>query len=68
MEEELIATARATAKSRDTTLNALVRKWIQDYTDGASRRERLERMFEETKDLDLSGHRLLTREQMNERR
>ena len=67
VEEELIAKAREAAKARDTTLNDLVRKWIREYADGTSRRERLERMFAESKDLDLGGTKL-TREQMNERR
>lgn len=67
VEEEVIAKAREAAKHQDTTLNELVRKWISDYAEGTSRREILENMFKNLKDLDLSGPKL-TREEMNERR
>ena len=66
VEEAVIAKARETAKAHDTTLNELVRKFIQDYADGTRRRDRLEQMFKDLKHLDAS--RKFTRDEMNERR
>lgn len=67
VDKEHIAKAREIAKSQGTTLNDLVRGWIQTYADRAERRRAMERVFEDLKDLDLGGTKL-TREQMNERR
>jgi hypothetical protein len=67
VDEELIAKARETAKVQGTTLNDLVREWIQTYANRAERRREMEKVFEDLKDLDLGGTKL-TREQMNERR
>jgi hypothetical protein len=67
VEEELIAKARETAKAQGTTLNELVREWIQHYGGREERRRRIQRVFDDLKDLDLSGPKL-THEQMNERR
>jgi hypothetical protein len=67
VEEEQIAKAREMAKAQGTTLNDLVREWIQTYANRAERRRAMEKVFEDLKDLDLGGTKL-TREQMNERR
>ena len=67
VEEDLIAKAREMAKAQGTTLNDLVREWIQSYVGRAERRRAMEKVFEDLKDLDLGGTKL-TREQMNERR
>lgn len=67
VEEEVIAKAREAAKNENTTLNELVREWIEQYAGRQERRQALEKMFDKLKDLDLSGPKL-TREEMNERR
>ncbi len=67
VEEEVIAKAREAAKNENTTLNELVREWIEQYAGRQERRQALEKMFDKLKDLDLSGPKL-TREEINERR
>ena len=67
VEEEVIAKAREAAKNENTTLNELVREWIEQYAGRQKRRQALEKMFDKLKDLDLSGPKL-TREEINERR
>ena len=67
VEEEVIAKARAAAKTQGKTLNDMFRVWIQTFAESEERRRHIEKAFELLKDLDLSGPKL-TREEMNERR
>jgi predicted HicB family RNase H-like nuclease len=45
VEEDLIAKAREMAKAQGTTLNDLVREWIQSYVGRAERRRAMEKVF-----------------------
>jgi hypothetical protein len=62
---DLIEQARAEARCRKTTLNALFREWLEDLARRDERRERVKAVFEEMGQYDAGGK--FTREEMNER-
>jgi hypothetical protein len=63
--EELIELARAEARERKTTLNALFREWLEDLARRDERRERVDAVFDEMAEYNAGGS--FTREEMNER-
>jgi predicted transcriptional regulator len=64
-DEEVIELARAEARARKTTLNALFRDWLDDIAQREHRREQVDAVFEEMAEYDAGG--TFTREEMNER-
>jgi hypothetical protein len=64
-DERLIEQARAEARARNTTLNALFREWLEEVAQREERRREIGRVFEEMKKYEAGGP--FTREQMNER-
>lgn len=66
VEEEVIAKAREAAKNENTTLNELVREWIEQYAGREKRRESIQKFFQAFEGVDLGPK--MTREEMNERR
>lgn len=70
-DERLIEQARATARSRKTTLNAEFRKWLETYAAHATKdRQQLVRDYDALmKRLSYvnTGGRKFTRDEMNER-
>ncbi len=66
VEEAVIAKAREAAKAEGTTLNELVREWMENYVGGKDRRDALEKFFASFADVDLSGP-TRTREERHER-
>jgi hypothetical protein len=63
---EVIELARQEARSRNTTLNALFREWVEDLAARDERRRKVTRAFEEL-DAHIPHVPKLTREEMNER-
>jgi hypothetical protein len=64
-DERTIELARAEARSRNTTLNALFREWLHDLAARDERRAKITKLMEEMKHYDLGGP--YTRDEMNER-
>ena len=64
-DEGLIEQARAEARARKTTLNALFREWLEDIAQRDARRERVDAVFEEMAHYNAGGK--FTREEMNGR-
>jgi hypothetical protein len=64
-DERLIEQARAEARARKTTLNALFREWLEEVARREERRREIGRVFEGMKNYEAGGP--FTREQMNER-
>jgi hypothetical protein len=62
---EVIELARQEARSRNTTLNALFREWVEDLAARDERRKSVQRLLERTSEFDSGGP--FTREEMNER-
>ena len=63
-EEELIAKAREIAREEKTTLNAVFRRWLKQYTERKKEHE-LDKVMEKM-DYAVAG-RKFTRDEMNER-
>ena len=64
-DEQLIELARAEARARNTTLNALFRDWLEDLAKRDERRARIDAVWEEMANYDAGGR--FSREDMNER-
>lgn len=64
-DEVLIEQARAEARARKTTLNALFREWLEDIAQRDARRARVDAVFEEMARYNSGGK--FSREEMNER-
>ncbi|KAF0095301.1 MAG: hypothetical protein E1N59_796 [Puniceicoccaceae bacterium 5H] len=64
-DETLIEQARAEARARHTTLNALFRDWLADMAQREKRRDKVEEIFARMNAYNAGGH--FTREEMNER-
>ena len=62
---EVIELARQEARSRNTTLNALFREWVEDLAARDERRKSFRSLLERTSEFDSGGP--FTREEMNER-
>lgn len=64
-DEHLIELARAEARARKTTLNALFRDWLADIARRDEARKRADEVIRRMSDFDAGGP--FTREEMNER-
>ena len=62
---QTIELARAEARSRKTTLNALFREWIEDLAARDARRKKISTLMDDMKAYNAGGP--FTRDQMNER-
>ncbi len=62
---EVIELARQEARSRNTTLNALFREWVEDLAARDERRKSVQQLLARTSEFDSGGP--FTREEMNER-
>ncbi len=65
-DEDLIAQARKTAESQNTTLNAAFREWLEDYASRSGDLAAYDRVMERLRGRVVS-HGPYTRDEMNER-
>ena len=66
-DERLIESARERARAEHTTLNALFRRWLTDYTQRKEQAERAMAVIDRISSYASSGGRKFTRDEMNER-
>ena len=64
-DENLIEMARAEARKRKTSLNALFREWLEELAKREESRKRADEVIRRMSDFDSGGS--FTREEMNER-
>ncbi len=64
-EEELIAKAREIAREEKTTLNAVFRRWLKQYTERRKVSEEYDKVMEKMN--YVRAGRKFTRDEMNER-
>jgi predicted transcriptional regulator len=64
-DDELIEKARATARALGTTLNAVFREWLVQFTSSEGDTRNLEAMMKNLRHIRAGRH--FTREEMNER-
>jgi len=64
-EESLIERARLLAKQRRTTLNALFREWLEEFTARSAKVEEFDALMKRLKHVNAGRH--FTRDEMNER-
>jgi hypothetical protein len=67
-DEKLIEAARERARAEHTTLNALFRRWLADYTQRQQQADRAMAVIRDIQRYARSGGRKFTRDEMNERR
>ena len=64
-DEDLIEQARLLARARHTTLNAVFREWLAEYTASPGAAQDLDALMDRLRHVRSGGH--FTRDQMNER-
>jgi hypothetical protein len=64
-EETLIDKARLTARANNTTLNAVFRAWLEEYTSGHDRVEKYKGLMRDLLHIESQGP--YSRDEMNER-
>jgi hypothetical protein len=67
-DERLIEEARERARTENTTLNELFRRWLLDYTQRELQAQRAMATIRELQKRINTGGRKFTRDEMNERR
>jgi hypothetical protein len=66
-DEQLIDAATERARSENTSLDALFRRWLADYTSSTQPAEEARVMLERMRSYVRTGGQHFTREEMNER-